>query len=125
MASQQNQQPVVVRAATLDDAPVCGDIAYRAFLTINKTHGFPVDLPEPAVGIGILRSMISHPGFYCVVAEAGGRRVGSNCLDERSMIGGIGPITIDAEAQNRGIGRKLMRAVLDRARERNAPGVRL
>jgi predicted GNAT family acetyltransferase len=69
--------------------------------------------------------MFSHPGFYCVVAETGGRVAGSNCLDERSTIAGVGPITIDPQVQNRGIGRKLMQAVLDRSRERGNAGVRL
>jgi hypothetical protein len=46
-------------------------------------------------------------------------------MDERSVIHGIGPITIDPEVQNRGVGRKLMEAVLDRAAERGAAGVRL
>jgi hypothetical protein len=39
--------------------------------------------------------MFSHPGFYCVVAESEGRIVGSNCLDERSAIAGVGPITVE------------------------------
>jgi hypothetical protein len=69
--------------------------------------------------------MFSHPGFYCVVAEVDGRIAGSNCLDERSAITGVGPITIDPAAQDQGIGRELMRAVMDRSRERNAPGIRL
>jgi L-amino acid N-acyltransferase YncA len=69
--------------------------------------------------------MFSDPGFYCVVAEVDGRIAGSNCLDERGAIAGVGPITIDPKVQNRGIGRKLMDAVLDRARERNFAGVRL
>ncbi len=69
--------------------------------------------------------MFSSPGVYCVVAESGGRIVGSNALDERSVIGGVGPITIDPSAQNRGVGRKLMQAVMDRARERGAAGIRL
>ena len=69
--------------------------------------------------------MFSHPGFSCVVAEADGRIVGSNCLDERSVIAGIGPITIDPGIQNLGIGRMLMRAVLDRANQGKAVGVRL
>jgi hypothetical protein len=60
-----------------------------------------------------------------VVAEDGGRIVGSNCMDERSPIAGIGPITIDPLAQNRGVGRMLMEAVMQRARERNSPGIRL
>ena len=73
----------------------------------------------------MLTQMFSNPGFYCVVAESDGRIAGSNCLDERTAIAGVGPITIDPKVQNRGIGRKLMEAVLDRARERNFAGVRL
>ena len=60
-----------------------------------------------------------------MVAELQGRIVGSNCLDERSAIAGVGPITIDPKAQNRGVGRELMLAVMDRARESNRPGIRL
>jgi hypothetical protein len=69
--------------------------------------------------------MFSSPGFYCVVAEHDGRIVGSNCLDERSVIRGIGPITIDPNVQNLGVGRKLMQAAMDRANEQGAAGVRL
>jgi hypothetical protein len=69
--------------------------------------------------------MFKHPGFYCVVAEKDGRIIGGNCLDERSPVAGIGPITIDPAAQNHGAGRMLMKAVLDRAAERKFPAVRL
>jgi hypothetical protein len=69
--------------------------------------------------------MFSHPGFYCVVAESDGRILGSNCLDERCAIAGVGPLTIDPEAQNNGIGRTLMEAVLTRSKERGFRGTRL
>jgi predicted N-acetyltransferase YhbS len=69
--------------------------------------------------------MFTNPGFYCVVAEAAGRIVGSNCLDERSMIAGVGPVTVDPGAQRVGIGRMLMQAVMDRANGRHAAGMRL
>jgi len=69
--------------------------------------------------------MFSNPGFYCVVAESEGRIVGSNCLDERAAIAGVGPITVDPNVQNRGVGRALMEAVLGRAEARRAAGVRL
>ncbi len=114
-----------IRRARPKDAEICGRICYEAFLKINADHGFPPEMPGPETGIGILTTMFSHPGFYCVVAEAGGKLVGSNCLDERSPVVGVGPITIDPTQQNQGIGRKLMQAVLDRARERKAPSVRL
>ena len=69
--------------------------------------------------------MFGHPGFYCVVAESRGRILGSNCLDERSAIAGVGPITIDPVVQNKGVGRALMEAVLARSTERGCQGTRL
>src|SRR5258705_4920698 len=125
MTPQQQKSPVTIRRAKPEDAPVCGQICYDAFTGLNLAYNFPPDLPEAGMAVGLLSMMFSHPGFYCVVAERDGRSVGSNCLDERSAIVGVGPITIDPNVQNRGIGRALMRAVMDRARERNSPGIRL
>jgi predicted N-acetyltransferase YhbS len=115
---------VAIRKAQPGDAGVCGAICFDAFDSINKRHGFPCDFPASEVAAAVLSMMFSHPDFYCVVAESEGRIVGSNCLDERSTIAGVGPITIDPHVQNRGIGRKLMNAVIDRAAHRH-PGVRL
>jgi len=116
---------VAVRTAKPEDAPTCGQICYDAFSTISGAHGFPCDFPAPEVAVGVLSTMFSNPGFYCVVAEVEGRIVGSNCLDERSTISGVGPITIDPGVQNRGIGRMLMQAVMNRAIEKGAAGIRL
>ncbi len=116
---------ISIRRAKPEDASACGQICYEAFHKINTDHNFPPDVPAPEGGIELMTRMFSDPGFYCVVAEADGRMAGSNCLDERGAIAGVGPITIDPKVQNRGIGRKLMDAVLDRARERNFAGVRL
>jgi hypothetical protein len=69
--------------------------------------------------------MIAHPGFFGVVAEEDGRILGSNFLDERSPIRGVGPITVDLDVQNRRVGLALMDAVLRRGAEQRAPGVRL
>jgi predicted N-acetyltransferase YhbS len=121
----QANSDVVIRPATPQDAAVCGEICYRAFSTINAEHNFPCDFPNVEVAIGIITAIFSTPGFYCVVAESNGRVLGSNCLEERAIIHGIGPITVDPATQNRGVGRMLMQAVLDRSRERGAAGVRL
>jgi len=123
--SRKTRPDIVVRTATPEDSAACGRICFKAFSAINAAHGFPCDFPGPEASTGLLSMMFSSPGFYCVVAEADGRIVGSNCLDERSAICGVGPITIDPGAQNVGVGRKLMQAVMDRANERGAPGVRL
>jgi len=116
---------ITIRRATPADAAAAGVICYQAFHDINVAHNFPPDLPAPEAGIGLMTMMFSHPGFYCVVAESGGRIIGSNCLDERSPIAGVGPITVDPAAQNAGAGRKLMDAVIQRSQERKFTGVRL
>ena len=69
--------------------------------------------------------LLAHPNFYSTVAEVDGRIVGSNFLDERSQIAGIGPISVDPNAQARGIGRQLMEDVLSRSRAQGFGGVRL
>jgi predicted N-acetyltransferase YhbS len=123
--SRETQPEIVIRTAAPEDAPACGQICYEAFAAISTAHGFPCDFPGPEATTGLLSMMFSSPGVYCVVAESGGRIVGSNVLDERSVIRGAGPITIDPGAQNQGVGRKLMQAVMDRANERGAAGIRL
>jgi len=117
--------PVSIRRATPADVDACGLICYNAFAAINNQHNFPPDLPSPEVGKHLLSSMFSHPGFFCVVAEQDGKIVGSNCLDERDAIAGLGPITVDPLAQNTGAGRQLMTALMNRAAERKFAGVRL
>ncbi len=117
-----DNSPVGVRLARPEDALDCGRICYEAFTKISTEHGFPPDFPSVEVATGVLSMMFSHPGFYCVVAESGGQILGSNCLDERSSIAGVGPITIDPEVQNKGAGRALMEAVLARSAERGFQG---
>lgn len=116
---------IVIRPATTEDIPACADICYRAFSTINAAHNFPCDFPNLEAAFGAIHSMFTAPGFYPIVAESNGKILASNCLDERSVIHGIGPITVDPDTQNKGVGRKLMQAVMDRSRQRNAAGVRL
>lgn len=116
---------VLTRRARPEDSAACGEICYRAFTTINREHNFPPDFPNADVSTGFLSMLFSRADFYCVVAEVDGRVVGSNAMDERSAIMGIGPITVDPDVQNTGVGRMLMRVVMDRAEEREAPGVRL
>lgn len=118
-------QEVTIRRATAADAAICGQICFDAFTAINAEHGFPCDFPSVEAAIGAISMLFSHPSIYCTVAEKGGRIVGSNCLDERSTIFGVGPITVDPAGQNSGVGRKLMEAAMQRASARGASGVRL
>jgi predicted N-acetyltransferase YhbS len=129
MASQAQgttgQSSFQIRRATPADAEICGQICFEAFAALADHHRFPRDFRDPEFPLRVLSTMFSHPGFFCVVAEQDGKLLGSNCLDERSPIAGIGPITVHAEVQNRAVGRQLMQAVLNRAAEKNFAGVRL
>ncbi|MFF8397034.1 GNAT family N-acetyltransferase [Streptomyces sp. NPDC016172] len=116
---------LILRPGTADDAAECGRICYEAFAGIAGEHAFPPDFPSPDVGVAVIEGALTHPGFYSVVAELDGRIVGSNFLDERSPVVGVGPVTVDPGVQNAGVGRRLMRDVMERADERGAPGIRL
>jgi GNAT superfamily N-acetyltransferase len=119
------EESVTIRRATLEDSAASGQICYDAFSTINREHGFPCDLPSVEAAKGMLAMAFAAPGFYCVVAERNGLIAGSNCMDERSAIHGIGPITVAPAGQNGGVGRSLMEAVMQRAEENGAAGMRL
>jgi GNAT superfamily N-acetyltransferase len=116
---------ITLRRAEVAEARVLGDIAYRAFKAIADAHGFPPDLPSPEAGAGMAASLIGHPGVFDVVAEQDGRILGSNFLDERNPISGVGPITVDPTLQDDGAGRALMGAVMRRSEERGFAGIRL
>ena len=99
---------------------------------IADKHGFPADYPSVDVARGLASSLLSNPRFYSVVAEdtSTGKDkrmvVGSNFLDERSnLVAGVGPLTIDPKYQNKGAGRQLMINVLERAKNKNFPAIRL
>jgi len=114
---------IAIRPAAPADAETCGRIIYETFKSIAERHGFPPHFPTVEMAIQRATFCISHPSIFGVVAEGEGQIIGSNFLDERDPIRGLGPITVDPQVQVRGIGRRLMGAVLERAR--GAIGVRL
>ena len=116
---------IVLRPGAPADAEPCGGIAFEAFKAISSAHNFPWDFPSPDIAVGLMKTLLAHPGFYSVVAEEDGAVVGSNFVDERGVVAGIGPITVDPAVQNRSIGRRLMLAVIEREAGRGAAGVRL
>jgi predicted N-acetyltransferase YhbS len=116
---------VTIRRAAPRDSAAVGRICYEAFKAIADEHRFTPDFPDAESAAGLLGSLIEHPGFFVVVAESEGRVVGSNFLDERNTISGVGPITVDPGIQNTGVGRTLMDAAMRRSRDRGFPSIRL
>jgi predicted N-acetyltransferase YhbS len=114
---------VTIRPAVATDTESCGHIIYEAFKGIADRHGFPPHFPTVEVAIRRADFCISHPSIFGVVAESDGRVIGSNFLDERDPIRGLGPVTVDSRVQVRGVGRRLTEAVLKRSQ--GVLGVRL
>jgi GNAT superfamily N-acetyltransferase len=119
-----------LRPGVIGDAKEVGKIIFDAFSGIADRHGFPREFPTVDIGIDVASYFLSNPGFYSVVAEDNegntNKVVGSNFLDERSnIVAGVGPITIDPNFQDKGVGRQLMSNVLERARSKNYPAIRL
>jgi len=116
---------IELRRGTPEDAAALGRIDFEAFKSVSSEHNFPWDFPSVEVATAAVGGMLANPGFYCVVAEADGKVVGSNFLDERNPISGVGPISVSPAVQNQTIGRDLMRAVMDRSAARGFVGCRL
>jgi GNAT superfamily N-acetyltransferase len=114
---------IVVRAMEPADADECTRIVYEAFAGLHDHHRFPRDFPTLEAASQLTGNFIAHPQIWGVVAETDGRIVGSNFLEERGPIRGVGPITVDPAAQGLGVGRRLMEAVMARGAE--ARGIRL
>jgi predicted N-acetyltransferase YhbS len=114
---------VALREIEPGDTEECGRICYEAFGGIHDHHRFPRDFPKLEMAVGLISNWINHPKVWGVVAEIDGKIVGSNFLDERDAVPGVGPITVDPQGQNAGVGRALMEAVIERRKD--APSIRL
>jgi predicted N-acetyltransferase YhbS len=121
--SSEDTERVTLRRVEPGDAEACAQILFDAFGGFHDHHRFPRDFPELEAAVAMMGMSIPHPSIWGVVAEIDGRIVGSNFLDERDPIRGVGPITVDPESQDVGVGRKLMEAVMERGS--GAPGIRL
>jgi ribosomal protein S18 acetylase RimI-like enzyme len=116
---------VVVREASLEDAEDCARIFYYAFESIATQHNLPIEPSSREFTRFKVCDMLATDGVAGLVAERAGTLLGSAFVDERSVIAGIGPVTVDPAAQDGGIGTALMDAALRRERDRGAAGIRL
>jgi len=107
---------VTIRPAAPADAERCASILYEAFKAIADQHNFPPDFASVEDALDTTRPLIAHPKVYSLVAECEGEVVGSIFLYERDPVRGYGPMSVDSRFQGRGIGRQLVEATHERAR---------
>ena len=116
---------LTLREATPEDVESCGRIFYDAFESIASRHNLPVEPGSPEFTRFAVAGMLANDGITGLVAERAGEVLGSAFVDERGVVAGIGPVTVDPAAQDDGVGRALVEAVLRRERDRGAVAVRL
>jgi predicted N-acetyltransferase YhbS len=109
---------VTTRPASAGDLTAIARTMYAAFKSISDRHNFPPDFDTPETAHSVASLLLGHPKFYGVVAEDNDRLLGSNFIDLRSPIVGLGPISVDPEVQNQGIGRQLMLVAMEEAQRR-------
>ena len=117
--------PITLRRPAADDVPEIGRICYEAFRDIAESHGFPKDFESPEFAATIIGLFLSQERVYSTAAYDGARPRGSNFLNMWGDCAGIGPISVDLDAQGEGIGRTLMEDVIAHARRQNYEMVRL
>jgi predicted N-acetyltransferase YhbS len=123
--NRKRTSEVEIRPGRIEDAELLGQICFAAFGGIARAHSFAPDFPSRAVAADLMRAFLGNSGFQSVVAEHQGIVVGSNFVDCRGSIAGIGPISVDPVVQDRSIGRKLMLAAIRLAEAAGADGARL
>ena len=114
-----------LRPPRAGDADRIGRICFQAFKAIAEKHRFPPDFPTAEAAIDLMAALIARPDIHGFIAELDGRVVGSNFLWKDGGVAGIGPITVEPDVQNGDVGRRLMEAVLERARMGGIAAVRL
>lgn len=105
--------------------PELARICFEAFKDIHDRHAFPRDIPNLELASQIMGLFISGKNFHGVAARVDGRLVGSNFISCTDAVGGVGPITVDPAFAGRGVGRALMKSVLDYAQQKGMEQIRL
>jgi GNAT superfamily N-acetyltransferase len=115
-ASAVQAEAVSLREIESGDISECARICFEAFGGLADHHRFPRDFPSCEFTEGMMRNFVSSPSTWGVLAHLDGRIVGSNFLHEGDPIAGVGPISVDPDHQDGGVGRRLMEAVIERGR---------
>jgi GNAT superfamily N-acetyltransferase len=121
-----NSWVLTIRAILAEDVEACGRVAYEAHRTVAAAHNYPPEHPSVEFSIGLIGNKLKDPNAWGILAEGDGRIFGSVFLNlfPSTPVAVIGPLTVDPAAEG-GVGRRLMQAALDEARQRGIGQVRL
>lgn len=104
-----------IRNMTRADLPRVGEVLFEAFNSGAAKHGYAPRMQSVQEGISWAWAILRHAPVEPLIAEMEGRAVGICCLNPRGGLGGVGPVAVDPAFQGLGIGRQLMKELLERA----------
>ena len=108
-----------------DQVDGVGMLVYESFKDIAERHNFEPAFPEPALAQFVVRLLVQTEGYGTYLLSEGGKPVACNFGDERDETIGVGPVATAVDQQGRGLGRRVMEALLERAEEAGFTSVRL
>lgn len=112
-----------IRRAQPADLDAAAEVLFQASKAAAERFGFEPDFPSVEIARAMGAIFLNHPKSYGVAAEIEGKLIGVGFLSERNEVRGIGPVVVDPAMQARGVGRLVLKALMDRAAE--ARGARM
>lgn len=117
--------PIEIRRPTPEHLGELGRICYDAFYDISTAHGFEPDFASVEFATGVCGLLMQQETVHTAAAFDGERPRGSNFMNMWGDVAGIGPISVDLNAQGEGIGTLLMQDALRHAGQQGFEQVRL
>src|SRR5262245_10708386 len=108
---------ISIRRMMIRDVPRTGEILFEAFNQVFSRHGYPPPIPDTESGKALVQAYQDYGPTGCFVAVVEDRVIGSAFLHRRGDRAGVGPVTVAPEWQGRGVGRRLMRRLIDEVQD--------
>ncbi|OGO53211.1 MAG: hypothetical protein A2148_01710 [Chloroflexi bacterium RBG_16_68_14] len=108
-----------------EHADEVGTLVFEAFRDIAQRHNFEWPFQTPQLAQVVVRLLAQTEGWTSYLLVEEGRAIACNFGDERDEVVGVGPVAVAVDQQGRGLGRRVMEALLEHTDEAGFASVRL
>lgn len=105
---------IAIRDMTKHDLPRVGELLFNSFNSVAARYGYSPRMQNVKEGASWAWAILRHGPKEIVLAEVDHHIVGVCSLNLRGHYGGIGPVAVDPTFQGCGVGRHMMKALLQR-----------
>ncbi len=114
-----------LRQATAADVPELGRILYEAFRDIAESHGFEPDFPNVEFATAVCGLLVAREDVYSAATYEGDRPRASTHVNYWGDVAGIGPVSVDLDAQGGGHGKLMMLNAIEHSTQAGYAMIRL